>query len=337
MDLITLSDLLVDMFPAEIGRRLADVSAFYPKPGGASANVAVAVQRMGVETAFIGKVGDDAFGHHLIDVMRGEGVETRGIRLDGEARTTMAVIALPTEHDAEFVFYRNPGADQRLLPEELDLELLATRRALHVGSLSVTDEPSRSAAFEAVRLGKASGALISFDTNYRPSLWQSPAAALAQYHALIPQVDVLKVNEVELEMLVSGRWSAAGGELTIAEAAGELLARGPSLVVVTLGRQGSYFRSAAGGEAVPGFQVATVDAVGCGDAFVAGVLAQLLTTNDWREQLSTERLREVLRYANAVGALTATKRGAIPAMPTAAEVDAFLAGSSPQSRFDTRS
>ena len=104
MDLITLSDLLVDMFPAEIGRRLADVSAFYPKPGGASANVAVAAQRLGVETAFIGKVGDDAFGHHLIDVMRGEGVETRGIRLDGEARTTMAVIALPTDHDAEFVF-----------------------------------------------------------------------------------------------------------------------------------------------------------------------------------------------------------------------------------------
>ncbi len=236
----------------------------------------------------------------------------------------MAVIALPTEHDAEFVFYRNPGADQRLLPEELDRELLATGRALHVGSLSLTDEPSRSAAFEAVRLARASGALISFDVNYRPSLWQSPAAALAQYHVLIPQVDVLKVNEVELEMLAGGRWSTAGGQLTIEEAVDELLRSGPSLVVVTLGRQGSYFRSAAGGETVPGFQVATVDAVGCGDAFVAGVLAQLLAVGDWRSQLTVEQLRAALRYANAVGALTATKRGAIPAMPIAAEVDAFL-------------
>lgn len=325
MQLITLSDLLIDMFPAEIGRRLADVSAFYPKPGGASANVAVAAQRLGVPTAFIGKVGDDAFGHHLITVMQHEGVETRGIRLDREARTTMAVIALPTAHDAEFVFYRNPGADQRLLPEELDCELLATGRALHVGSLSLTDEPSRSAAFEAVRLAKAGGALISFDANYRPSLWQSPAAALAQYKALIPQVDLLKVNEVELEMLAGGRWSNAGGQLTIEEAVDDLLRRGPSLAVVTLGQQGSYFRSAAGGAFVSGFQVATVDAVGCGDAFVAGVLAQLLTVDDWREQLTVERLRSVLRYANAVGALTATKQGAIPAMPTAAEVDAFLA------------
>lgn len=324
MHLITLSDLLIDMFPAEVGRRLAEVSAFFPKPGGASANVAVAAQRLGVSTAFIGKVGDDAFGHHLIDVMRGEGVGTRGIRLDDEARTTMAVIALPTEHDAEFVFYRNPGADQRLLPEELDRDLLASGQALHVGSLSLTDEPSRSAAFEAVRLAKASGALISFDANYRPSLWQSPAAALAQYHALIPQVDLLKVNEVELAMLAGGRWSPAGGELTIDTAVDALLAGGPSLVVVTLGRQGSYFRCAAGGELVPGFQVATVDAVGCGDAFVAGVLAQLLAVDDWRSQLTVQRLRGVLRYANAVGALTATKRGAIPAMPTAAEVDAFL-------------
>ena len=326
MDLITLSDLLIDMFPAEVGRRLADVSAFYPKPGGASANAAVAAQRLGVETAFIGKVGDDAFGHHLIDVLRGGEEETRGLRLDSEARTTMAVIALPTEQHAEFIFYRNPGADQRLLPDELDRDLLAGARALHVGSLSLTDEPSRSAAFEAVRLARAAGALVSFDANYRPSLWQSPEAALAQYRALIPQVDLLKVNETELEMLVDGHWSAAGGRLTIGEAAGALLARGPSLVVVTLGRQGSYFQTAAGGELVPGFDVATVDTVGCGDAFIAGVLARLLAADDWRGLLGVEHLRQILRYANAVGALTATKRGAIPALPTQTGVERFLKG-----------
>ena len=107
-------------------------------------------------------------------------------------------------------------------------------------------------------------------------------------------------------------------------ASGALLAMGPSLVVVTLGPGGSYFRVAAGGEAVPGFSVKTVDATGCGDSFIAGMLWQLVRAGDWRSQLTPERLRVALRYANAVGALTATKQGVIPSLPTAAEVEAFL-------------
>src|SRR5690606_38897462 len=129
MDIVTLGELLVDMFPAELGRRLADVTAFHPKPGGAPANVAVAAARLGAAAAFVGKVGDDAFGHHLIEVLKNEGVETRSMQLDAEARTTMAFIAKPDAHTAEFVFYRNPGADTRLRPEELDRALLQDARA----------------------------------------------------------------------------------------------------------------------------------------------------------------------------------------------------------------
>jgi len=336
MHITTLGELLIDMFPAQIGRRLADVTAFHPKPGGAPANVAVAARRLGAETAFIGKVGDDAFGHMLIDVMQEQGVSTGGIRVDDEARTTMAIIALPDENTAEFVFYRNPGADQRLRPVELDADQLRSTRALHFGSLSLTDEPSRSATWEARRIAADAGALISFDVNYRPSLWSSPEQAYEQIAAIIPHVNLLKVNEVEIALLAGGQGTEVGNQkLVLSEAevseisqleamAGQLLTQGPDLVVVTLGVDGSYFHTDSASGFISPFPVETVDAVGCGDAFISGVLTQLTSTKDWRMNLSAERMTEILRYGNAVGALTATKQGVIPALPTAVEVEKFL-------------
>jgi fructokinase len=292
------------------------VSAFQPKPGGAPANVAVAAARLGATSAFIGQVGEDAFGRHLAAVLAREGVVTRGLRFDAEARTTLAFIALPDVHQAEFVFYRNPGADTRLRPEDLDRDLLREARAFHCGSLSLTDEPARSATLAAAQLARAVGALVSFDVNYRPSLWPGPAEARAQVLALVPQVDLLKVNEVELELLTGSADLEAGGAA--------LLALGPSLVVVTLGPQGSYFRVASGGGRVPAFRVEAVDATGCGDAFVAGLLTQLVHVSQWRDRFTPARLRAALRYANAVGALTAQTLGVIPALPDAAQVAAFL-------------
>jgi fructokinase len=150
MDVVCLGELLVDMFPAEIGRRLVEVSAFQPKPGGAPANVSVGLARLGMRSAFIGKVGDDAFGHHLSDVLAEAGVEVKGIVFDQKARTTMAFIALPDPDTAEFVFYRNPGADMLLEEAELDVALLAATRALHFGSLSLVANPIKQAAHAAI-------------------------------------------------------------------------------------------------------------------------------------------------------------------------------------------
>jgi fructokinase len=316
MDIVCLGELLVDMFPAEVGRRLVEVSAFHPKPGGAPANVAVAAARLGARSAFVGKVGDEAFGHHLADVLRQEGVEVGGMRYDQEARTGMAFIALPDENTAEFVFYRNPGADMRLRPDELDHSLLQETRAFHFGSLSLGQEPSRSATVEAAKIAREAGALISFDVNYRPTLWDGPEEACDQIRATIPHVDLLKVNEVELVLL-------AGSE-DLDTAPQVLLDMGPALCVVTLGPDGSYFRVAEGGEHVLPFKVNTVDAVGCGDAFVAGLLCQLVVNANWRDRLSVMQMRDILHYANAVGALTATKQGVIPALPTADQVTEFL-------------
>ena len=315
MDIVCLGELLIDMFPAEVGKKLTEVSAFRPKPGGAPANVAVAAARLGARSAFIGKVGDEDFGHFLADVLRREGVNITGMRFDAEARTTMAFLAMPDVNSYDIVFYRNPGADTRLRAEELDRELLQSTKVFHFGSLSLIEEPSRTATMTALNIAKEAGALISFDVNYRAKLW-SREAAYDRVMATIPQVDLLKINEGELALLTGGTKPE--------ESAKRLLEYGPRLIVVTLGPAGSYFQSAEGGDYVPPFTVDTVDATGCGDAFIAGLHWQFIQGGDWRDQLLVARLREVLRYANAVGALTALKLGVIPSLPTAAAVDEFL-------------
>jgi fructokinase len=202
-----------------------------------------------------------------------------------------------------------------LRKEELDRELLAGTRAFHFGSISLIQEPSRSATLEALGIARQAGVLVSFDVNYRPSLWNSRKEAYERIVAAIPYVDLLKLNEGELELLTGSK------DLATAES---LLHDGPKLCVVTLGREGSFFRIADGGEHVPAFRVATVDATGCGDGFVAGLLCQLVCSGQ-QERLSLARMREVLRYANAVGALTSLTQGVIPALPTARQVQAFLA------------
>lgn len=332
MDLVCLGELLVDMFPAETGRRIADVTAFQPKPGGAPANVAVAAARLGARSAFIGKVGADAFGQRLADILVAEGVATQGIRFDDGVRTTLAFIAKPDASSAEFLFYRNPGADTRLRSDELDRELLAHAAILHFGSLSLCEEPIRSAAWEAVRLARAAGALISFDVNFRPTLWNDPVSAAGQIAAILPQADLVKVNEAELALLARGHERTAKAAMPsmaeIVDTSQELLSCGPRLVVVTLGAHGSYFCSVEGAGFVPAFDVPTVDATGCGDAFVAGLLCRLLTqrcapAGIWQPPPPAS-LSQSLRYANAVAALTACTLGVIPALPTADEVQMFL-------------
>lgn len=318
MSLVTLGEILIDMFPAETGRPLAEVSAFHPKPGGAPANVAVAASRLGAHSTFIGKVGDDLFGKHLIDVLREQGVETRGIRISRSARTTMAIIALPDRHHAQFVFYRNPGADQLLRADELDIELVTEAQVLHIGSLSLVVDPARGATHQAVHLAREAGTLISFDVNYRPGLWPDAATALAQIRQIIPFANLLKVNEDELSLL-------GGSGVSAGEAVHALLDAGPQLVVVTRGTDGSEAFSTAGSAAVPAFAVETVDSIGCGDAFIAALLTRIMAAPSWSAFLAPEQMVEALWYANAVGALTAQKQGVIPALPHQDDVERFLA------------
>ena len=323
-DVVTLGELLIDMFPGEIGYRIGEVESFKPKPGGAPANVAVALSRLGANSAFIGKLGDDHFGTFLQKVLDDEGVDTRGIRFDPDARTTMAIIAMPDKFSAEFVFYRNPGADQLLTVGDLDRDLLKSTKALHFGSVSLTDEPVRSTTFKAAQIAKKAGALVSFDVNYRPSLWKESAEALSQSRLMLKEVDLVKVNEEEAALLTGIEHIDGSNPIQVENAAQALMNSGPEIIVITLGSEGSYFQIKSGGAYIPPYEVDTVDAIGCGDAFIAGLLTKLVLGDDWRENISVEYLTEALNYANAVGALTSLKRGAIPALPTKEEVEDFI-------------
>jgi len=316
-DLVCLGELLMDFFPLEIGRPLVEVSAFRPIPGGAPANVAVAAARLGAQAAFIGKVGDDPFGHHLADVLRVEGVDVQGMRYDPSVRTTVNFLAQPDANSYTCLFYRNPGADMMLKRADLDAPLLQEARALHIGSLSLAQEPSRSATLEAISVARQAGALVSFDVNYRSTLWQSPDAARRQILEVVPLVDIVKMNETEAELL-----AGTGDPSPAAQA---MLARGPRLCVVTMGTGGSYAAAGKAGVHAPAFKVQTVDATGCGDAFIAGLLVKLLSGAHWQMHIEQHALALALRYANAVAALTATRQGVIPALPRRADVDMFLA------------
>ncbi len=319
MNLVCLGEFLVDFFPEEVGRALTDVSAFHPKPGGAPANVAVAASRLGYSSAFIGKVGQDAFGSFLADVLTREKVETRGLRFDPLVRTTLAFLSKPNANSYECLFYRNPGADTRLRPDELDESLLLETRAFQFGSLSLTDEPSRSATRAAISIARQASALVCYDVNFRPTLWKNAAEARQTALELIPLVDMVKVNDTELVLL--------GGNETMETAARKLRALGPEICVVTLGERGSYIQTTSGDVFVPAFFVEAVDAAGCGDAFLAALLCKMTESSSWRSELHLENLQKCLRYANAVGALTATELGTIPALPTAAQVAEFIRSS----------
>jgi len=316
MQILCLGELLIDMFPAEVGRGMTEVSSFRPKPGGAPANAAVAAARLGAQSGFIGKVGEDIFGRYLEGVLKQEGVDTRGMRFDTQARTTLVFIAMPDVNTAEFIFYRNPGADMLLSPEELDTALLQGTQCLHFGSLSLIDEPIRSATLRAIEIARAAGAMISFDVNYRPALWESQESAKRRMLETIPKADLVKVNDIELALLT--------GSDELESASQSLLNYGPKLCVVTLGAKGSFFQTGQDSEFIPGYQVETIDATGCGDAFIASLLFQLVKDGKMLADLSPARLSGALNFANAVGALTSLTQGVIPALPYAHQVEEFL-------------
>jgi len=314
---ITLGEALIDFMPAEPGLDLADVSGFTKAPGGAPANVAAGLCRLGVGAGFIGKLGDDAFGHYLRGVLLRNGVDGRGLSFTREGKTTLAFVSLTASGERDFLFYRDPGADMLLTAADIDQEYLGTARVLHHGSISLIGQPSRGATREAVESGRRQGLKISFDPNLRLPLWPSPEAAREAVGEMIGGVDLLKLNEEELFFL-SGRENVGEGARWARE-------QGAGLVVVTLGPGGCLFLNGAAGARVPGWPVRARDTTGAGDAFMAGLLATLAERADtaW-ESLDGDFLGWACRFANAAAAISTTRMGAIPSLPARDEVLAFL-------------
>jgi fructokinase len=315
-EIITLGELLIDFVPTVSGVSLIEAPAFKKAPGGAPANVAAGLAKLGVSCAFLGKVGDDAFGRFLKATLDEVGVDTNGLVFSEDARTALAFVSLRADGEREFMFYRHPSADMLYRSEEVAVDLIRAAKIFHLGSISLISEPSRSATLTALRTARDSGLLISYDPNLRLALWPDAEAAKTGMLSVWEQASIIKVSEEELTFLT--------GETDSAKAVEKLWHKDLQLLVVTLGKDGcAYFTPTYQGR-VSGFPVKPVDTTGAGDGFVAGLLRGLLIYPD---ALADENaLRTVCRFANAVGALTTKQRGAIPALPTLPDVETFLRG-----------
>jgi len=313
-DVIALGELLIDFVPTVSGVTLLEAAAFAKAPGGAPANVGAGLARLGVSTGFMGKVGDDAFGHFVAETLQRVGVDTTHLLFSREARTALAFVSLRSDGEREFMFYRHPSADMLYRPEEVDLAYVRSAKAFHFGSISLIDEPSRSATFLAAETARDAGLLVSYDPNLRLALWESDAAARAGIMLGWKMADVIKISEEELAFLC--------GAQVVHPRLLSLWRHNLRLLVVTRGAAGCSYATPDFSGDVCGFSVKAVDTTGAGDGFVAGMLKGLLEAREAHRE--ERKLREICRYANAVGALTTTGRGAIPAMPTADQVVRFL-------------
>lgn len=320
-DVVCLGEALIDFIPLESGVSLMEVSGFRKAPGGAPANVAAGLSRLGKTSAFVGKVGDDPFGRFLEKTFADSGVDTSRMLFDPFVRTGLAFVSLTSEGVPEFMFYRNPSADMLLSPGELDRDFIRSARAFHYGSITLIGEPSKSATEAAIRCAVEGRLLISYDPNLRKPLWPGLEQAKEQMLAAMVYPHVVKVSEEELAFL--------SGTLDLSDGSSRLMSAYPNirLLAVTLGSEGCYYRTAKAENRLQAFSVQVVDTTGAGDGFVAGMLSQLLdavASPDEISDLDEARLREVFRFANAVAALTTTKPGAISALPSLQAVQELI-------------
>ena len=305
-DVVALGESLIDFTPSGINDM--GMQLFACNPGGAPANVLAMNARLGGKTAFIGKVGEDDFGRFLQSVMKDAGIDITGLCMAKDVNTTLAFVHLNSQGDRSFSFYRKPGADVMLRTDEVKAELVTGCRIFHFGSVSLTDDPCRSATLSAARAAKDAGAIISYDPNYRPFLWESEEKARAEILLALPMADILKVSEEEMVLLTD--------ESDLGSGAAKLAHEGPSLVLVTLGPKGAFFFTRKASGLLPAYDVKTVDTTGAGDAFL-GALHYCIAGKSLT-QLQTMQKQEwesAIAFANAAGSLTTTRKGAIPAMP----------------------
>lgn len=310
MDILTIGEVLIDL--TQTGRDSRGIPQFAANPGGAPANLAVAAARLGAKTAFIGKVGADAFGRYLTGVLTENGVDASAVAVDPAHPTTLAVVTVDASGERDFSFYRTANADVMLAPADISDEMLRAARIVHFGSVSLTADPARSATLDAVRRAKAMGAVITYDPNYRANLWPDQATAVAQMQAPLDLVDILKVSDEELPLLTGTTDCAAG--------TAQLARHGIGLIFVTLGPDGVFYRMGERTGHVAGVPCQVGDTNGAGDTFFGAALSRLCHMD--LSALTAEKLEAVLAFANQAASITTSRHGAIPAMPTAAEMAA---------------
>lgn len=313
-DVTAVGELLIDFIrsgSSEQGNPLYEAN-----PGGAPCNVLAMLQKLGRRTAFIGKVGRDGFGRQLTEAIKDAGIDTSGLVYDDEIHTTLSLVHKTPDGDRDFSFYRNPGADVVLRAEEMREDLIRQAKILHFGSLSLTDEPVRSATHRALAIAEEEGLIRSFDPNLRPPLWPDLEQAHEQIDWGLQHCDVLKISDNELQWFTGCQDFDAG--------IAWLRERYPiTLITLSLGPDGSraYWQDCRA--EVPAYlQAGTIDTTGAGDTFCGCVLDAVLTCG--LQNLNEEKLKDMLKFANAAASLVTTRRGALRVMPDRESVRNFL-------------
>ena len=315
IDVTALGELLIDF--TENGTSAQGNPILEVNPGGAPCNVLAMLQKLGKQTAFIGKVGDDMFGRQLTEAVSSVGVDTRALLVDKEVHTILAFVHTYPDGDRDFSFYRNPGADMMLTKDDVDEDLIRSSRIFHFGTLSSTHEGVREATRYAIEVAREAGDLISFDPNLRPPLWSSLDDAKREIEYGLGKCDILKISDNEVEFLFGTTDYDLGAKLLKEK-------YNIPLILITLGPNGSraYYKDMRV-EVAPFLQEKTIETTGAGDTFCASSLNYILEHG--LDNLTEENLTELLTFANAAASLITTKKGALKVMPEKEEVLAFIA------------
>lgn len=310
-DVTALGELLIDFTPHGLSDQGNPI--FERNPGGAPANVLAGLSKLGARTSFIGKVGNDHFGRFLKEYLAGLHIDVTGLKMSDMERTTLAFVHLTREGDRSFSFYRNPGADMMLEKNDIPANIISMSKIFHFGSISLTDEPVRSATVKALNIARDSGVIISYDPNLRPALWKSLSDAEREIRIGLEYADVLKISEEELEFITRESDLEKGTKI--------LENMGIGLIFVTLGPKGTFYRHRGVTGKLYTYNVNVLDTTGAGDAFLAGILYKLRDKAQRELQsLRKDEIEEMADFANAMGALTASRLGAIPAVPSMEEI-----------------
>ncbi len=315
IDVVALGELLIDF--ACISTDSDGYPTMAAHPGGAPANFLAALTKFGAKTALLGKVGTDAFGKMLTATLQKAGIETRGLLADDKYFTTLAFVTFDESGDREFSFSRKPGADTCVSFEELDLSLIDEAKVFHFGTLSLTDEPARSATCEAVAYAKSKGKLITYDPNLRKPLWKDLEEAKKQLIWGLSQADVVKISDEEVEFLFG---------LGVEDGADYILKNfGVKLVFVTCGADGCFFKNSLASGKVPSLSgIKVIDTTGAGDIFGGSAVWKLLQLDKAPEALTVEELTDVVRFACTSAGLSTTKSGGISSVPAYEDVIAGI-------------
>lgn len=312
----TMGEALIDFIPNEKGVALKDVTSFEKAPGGAPANVAATVSKLGGKSAFIGKVGEDPFGEFLIDVLKDVKVNTEYVKKTNKANTALAFVSLKSDGNREFSFYRNPSADMLLREDEINETWFVKGDILHFCSVDLIEAPVKYAHVKAIDSVIKKVGIVSFDPNVRLALWDNANNCRKTILKFLPKAHILKISDEELQFITNIESEK--------EAIDFLFQGNIKIVIYTKGSGGAALFTKNMKVEIDGLKINVADTTGAGDAFIGAVLYQIINKNINLDEITKEAAEKLLEFANTVAAITCMKKGAISALPTIDEVHDFL-------------